>query len=138
MQSREQHEHSYLSSNRDSAGRYLGEVPAIAVGASPNYQGYAVESPVGQPSTRLVPFFSGQNAESASSAESISLPNDLYHDSHPGSIAPSSDNFHAALMHNPKRAYRQRRKDPSCDACRERKVKVRQKSNAQGVYTDQS
>ncbi|RMZ92200.1 hypothetical protein DV736_g587, partial [Chaetothyriales sp. CBS 134916] len=66
----------------------------------------------------LPPFYP-QDLGSVSPMENSAMIGETLRNGSGGSSAPSPAQLSAMMMHNPKRAYRQRRKDPSCDACRE-------------------
>lgn len=83
--------------------------------AAPNFPPTISRSPV---------YSSNSYSHSTSpSTGSGSLPEMQSHEQPLMMISPTQ--ISSASLNAQKRAYRQRRKDPSCDACRERKVKVR-------------
>lgn len=84
-------------------------------------QGPHMSLPSGSP-PRLAGYIHSFQPSVASPGSLLPGYSDFPH-SHGGFVgAPNMSSISA--MQGQKRAYRQRRKDPSCDACRERKVKV--------------
>lgn len=108
---------------QDLGGRNLLQLPSIV--ESGVHEGHRRSSTLSiDPDANAMPVFPGHDFGSVSPVESGSLPAEYYRSSQSSGMAIHAEHLSPAMMHNPKRAYRQRRKDPSCDACRERKVKV--------------
>lgn len=123
MQNLDQRKYSHSDSLRRLSDQYHIDVKPTVIVQSPFKHEFSAADPGHQSDTRPAPFFLIQNDESVSSVESIPQSGDFYQSPHSSGMALHADAFHQSLTHNPKRAYRQRRKDPSCDACRDRKVK---------------
>lgn len=123
MQGREPDVAAYPDAQREVRPRQILALPSISTGGlsgrlTPTQQLGALAE-----NRYAIPFSNPQYGP-ISSTETQGFSRDYYYEATPPSVGTSLDGLAGSMNANPKRAYRQRRKDPSCDACRERKVKV--------------
>lgn len=125
-------QHSYHRGSMGSSSVSSNASPQNQLPPNPNFpqpllQSRSETNLSARPSMRpaLPPLYGSQEYGSVSPNEYSQHPSDNVIPGDYTGLNPAAAHMSSIMLHNPKRAYRQRRKDPSCDACRERKVKVR-------------